>query len=64
MDNRFSEDFVQDRNGNKLKAVNINTIEEIENYDADVYIIDEFQLAMDKSHFCSEIHVVVKIDHN
>ena len=43
LDNRFSEDYVQDRNGNKLKAVNINNIEDIEQYDADVYIIDEFQ---------------------
>ena len=43
IDKRFSEDYVQDKNGNKLKAVNINTIEEIENYNADVYIIDEFQ---------------------
>ena len=43
IDNRFSEDYVQDRNGNKLKAVNINNINEIADYDADVYIIDEFQ---------------------
>ena len=40
---RFSEDYVQDRNGNKLKAVNIENINEIKKYDADVYIIDEFQ---------------------
>ena len=32
-----------DRNGNKLKTVNISNIEEIQNYDADVYVIDEFQ---------------------
>lgn len=43
IDNRFSEDYVQDRNGNKLKAINIDNINEIEKYDADVYIIDEFQ---------------------
>ncbi len=43
IDNRFSEDYVQDRNGNKLKAININNINEIEKYNADVYIIDEFQ---------------------
>lgn len=34
---------VADRNGNKLMAVNIQDVDEIENYDADVYIIDEFQ---------------------
>ena len=43
MDNRFSEDFVKDRNGNKIKAINITKIDEIENYNADVYFIDEFQ---------------------
>ena len=40
---RFDADYVQDRNGNKLKAININSINEIEKFDADVYIIDEFQ---------------------
>lgn len=43
IDNRFSTDFVQDRNGNKINAININKIEEIANYEADSYIIDEFQ---------------------
>lgn len=43
MDDRFSTDNVMDRNGNKFEAINIEKIEEIENYDADVYLIDEFQ---------------------
>lgn len=43
IDNRSEKDYVQDKNGNKLKAVNINTIDDIKKYDADVYIIDEFQ---------------------
>ena len=43
IDCRFSEDYVQDRNGNKLKAITINSIDELEKYEADVYIIDEFQ---------------------
>lgn len=43
MDDRFSNDNIQDRNGNKFEAINIEKIEEIENYDADVYLIDEFQ---------------------
>lgn len=34
---------IADRNGNKLTAINITDIEEIKNYDADVYVIDEFQ---------------------
>lgn len=37
------QECVADRNGNKLMAVNIQDMNEIENYDADVYIIDEFQ---------------------
>lgn len=43
MDKRFSEDNIADRNGNRYPAVNIETIDEIEKYDADVYLIDEFQ---------------------
>jgi thymidine kinase len=43
MDDRFSTDFVQDRNGNKINAININKIDELANYDADSYVIDEFQ---------------------
>ncbi|MBR2705146.1 MAG: hypothetical protein IKE91_06740 [Clostridia bacterium] len=38
-----TKDYIMDRNGNKLKTVNISNIEEIQNYDADVYVIDEFQ---------------------
>lgn len=34
---------VADRNGNKLTAININNVDEIKKYDADVYVIDEFQ---------------------
>ena len=37
------QECVADRNGNKIMAVNIQDMNEIENYDADVYIIDEFQ---------------------
>ena len=37
------QECVADRNGNKLMAVNIQDMNEIENYDADVYKIDEFQ---------------------
>jgi thymidine kinase len=43
IDTRFSKDYIQDRNGNQLKAVNIDNIDEIKEYEADVYIIDEFQ---------------------
>ncbi len=43
IDDRFSSDFVQDRDGNKIAAINIGKIDELENYDADSYVIDEFQ---------------------
>lgn len=43
MDDRFSKDNIVDRNGNIFPAINIERIDEIENYDADVYLIDEFQ---------------------
>ena len=43
IDTRFADNYIMDRNGNKLESVNINNIEDIQNYDADVYVIDEFQ---------------------
>lgn len=43
IDNRFSENNVVDRNGNSFPAINIERIEDIEKYDADIYLIDEFQ---------------------
>ena len=43
IDDRFSKDFVNDRNGNEHEAINIKSINEIKNYDADMYFIDEFQ---------------------
>lgn len=43
IDDRFGNDIVKDRNGNSIKAINIKQIDEIENYDADSYFIDEFQ---------------------
>lgn len=43
IDDRFSQTKVVDRNGNSFPAINIEKIDEIEKYDADVYLIDEFQ---------------------
>ena len=43
IDDRFGTNHVMDRNGNKIKAINISKIEEIQNYEADTYFIDEFQ---------------------
>lgn len=43
IDTRFAKNYVEDRNGNKIEAININQIDDIKNYDADVYVIDEFQ---------------------
>ena len=43
IDDRFSAAQVISRKGYKTDAVAINNIDEIKNYDADVYVIDEFQ---------------------
>lgn len=43
IDNRFGETVMSSRSGKKINAININKIEEIGNYDAEVYFIDEFQ---------------------
>lgn len=43
IDDRFSEKEIISRNGYKLDAIGINNIDEIKKYDADVYVIDEFQ---------------------
>ena len=43
IDNRFGNNIVQTRSGNKVEAININSIEELQNYNADIYFIDEFQ---------------------
>lgn len=43
IDNRDGEDYVSTRAGRKIKAINISEINDIENYNSDVYFIDEFQ---------------------
>ncbi len=43
IDDRKGNDIVFSRNGEKRIAININNIEEIQNYDAEYYFIDEFQ---------------------
>jgi thymidine kinase len=43
MDDRFSMNSLVDRNGKEIPAVNIQNIDDIKKYDADVYLIDEFQ---------------------
>ena len=42
VDNRAGEQYISTRAGEKIKAININNIEELENYNSDVYFIDEF----------------------
>ena len=43
IDNRFADSKIVTRFGKELDTLNISKIEDIEKYDADVYIIDEFQ---------------------
>lgn len=43
IDNRFGDTYITSRTFGKIAAKNISNISELKNYDADVYIIDEFQ---------------------
>lgn len=43
IDDRYSDVEVISRKGYRIEAVGINNVDEIKNYDADVYVIDEFQ---------------------
>lgn len=43
IDNRAGKDYIYSRSGKKIDAINIDSIDELENYQADDYFIDEFQ---------------------
>ena len=43
IDNRFGDNIIKTRSGKKIDAININSIDELQKYNADVYFIDEFQ---------------------
>lgn len=43
LDTRFGEAQIKTRAGKQVNAININNIEDLKNYNADVYFIDEFQ---------------------
>ena len=43
LDDRTGDDVISTRAGNSIKAINIQDISELENYEADSYFIDEFQ---------------------
>ena len=43
IDKRFGDNVIQTRSGKKVDAININSIGELQNYNADIYFIDEFQ---------------------
>lgn len=43
LDNRMGDNIIGTRNGIKVEAKNITDIDELQNYDADVFFIDEFQ---------------------
>ena len=43
IDNRFGDNTIQTRSGKKIDAININSINELQDYNADIYFIDEFQ---------------------
>ena len=43
LDDRAGDNIICTRSGNSIKAINIQNISELEDYDADSYFIDEFQ---------------------
>ena len=43
LDNRMGENIVSTRDGKQIIANNIERIEELENYNADIFFIDEFR---------------------
>lgn len=43
IDTRFGKDYIVSRDGKKLEAIQIENLNQIKDYEADVYIIDEFQ---------------------
>ena len=43
IDKRFGENIIKTRSGKNIEAININSIDELKNYKADIYFIDEFQ---------------------
>ena len=43
IDDRAGKDFVYSRTGRKIDAINIDSIDELKNFQADDYFIDEFQ---------------------
>lgn len=55
LDDRSGDDVISTRAGNTIKAINIQDISELENYDADSYFIDEFQF------LDGDIHVIDKM---
>lgn len=55
LDDRSGDDVISTRAGNSIKAINIQNISEIENYEADSYFIDEFQFLQ------GDVHVIDKM---
>ena len=43
IDNRFGDNVIKSRRFGEIEAINISSLNELRKYDADVYIIDEFQ---------------------
>ncbi len=43
IDDRFGDNIIKSRRFGEIPAINLNSIDELKKYDADVYIIDEFQ---------------------
>ena len=58
IDNRAGEKYIATRAGEKVEAISIRNIEELENYKTDVYFIDEFQFLQ------GDVSVIEKLAQN
>ena len=43
LDNRFGDNVIKSRRFGEIEAISISSVDDLKNYDAEVYIIDEFQ---------------------
>ena len=57
LDDRFGQNVIKSRRFGEAEAINIKNIEEIRNYDAEIYIIDEFQILRELADSGKKIHV-------
>ena len=55
LDNRFGDNVIKSRRFGEIEAISISSIDDLQHYDAEVYIIDEFQF------LTGDIRVIVQM---